>query len=94
MKRSTIPHSYTVSDSQGIEHLLIEGDNKEILPLLQTEYQGKIDFIYLDPPYNTGNGEGFRYCNKRSEWLEFMKERLVLAKPLMSEIPVSIYLNQ
>lgn len=85
MKSSTIPHSHTISDSQGIEHLLVEGDNKKVLPLLQTEYQDKIDLIYLDPPYNTGKREGFKYMDKRTEWLEFMRERLVLAKPLMSD---------
>jgi adenine-specific DNA-methyltransferase len=86
MKKSIIPHSYIVSDFQGIEHLLTKGDNKEVLPLFLTEYQGKIDFIYLDPPYNTGNSEGFKYMDKRSNWLEYMKERLILAKPLMSDI--------
>lgn len=85
MKKNSIPHSYIVSDSKGIKHLLIEGDNKNILPLLQTEYKDKIDLIYLDPPYNTGKTEGFKYGDKRSNWLEFMREKMILAKPLMSE---------
>lgn len=85
MKKGPYPHSYIVTDLKGIDHILIEGDNKAILPLLQTEYQDKIDLIYLDPPYNTGNREGFRYMDKRTKWLEFMQELLVLAKPLLSD---------
>lgn len=85
MKKGPYPHSYIVTDLKGIDHILIEGDNKEILPLLKTEYEDKIDLIYLDPPYNTGNREGFRYVDKRIGWLEFMRERLVLVKPLMSD---------
>ena len=86
MKKGPYPHSFILSDSQGIDHILIEGENKKILPLFLTEYQDKIDLIYLDPPYNTKNSEGFRYSDNRSGWLEFMRERLVLAKPLLSEI--------
>jgi adenine-specific DNA-methyltransferase len=37
------------------ENLIIEGDNLEVLKLLQKSYQGKIKMIYIDPPYNTGN---------------------------------------
>lgn len=86
MKKGPYPHSLIVTDSKGIDHLLIEGENKKILPLFLTEYQDKIDLIYLDPPYNTGKSEGFRYGDRRSKWLDFMRDRLVLVKPLMSEI--------
>jgi adenine-specific DNA-methyltransferase len=37
------------------ENLIIEGDNLEVLKLLQKSYQGKVKMIYIDPPYNTGN---------------------------------------
>ena len=37
------------------QNLIIEGDNLEVLKLLQKSYQGKVKMIYIDPPYNTGN---------------------------------------
>ena len=75
------------------QHLLIEGDNYEALKLLQTTHRGKINVIYIDPPYNTGN-QDFKYNDryldkddawKHSYWLSFMHKRLILAKELMSE---------
>ena len=42
-------------DFDNTENLIIEGDNLEVLKLLQKSYQGKIKCIYIDPPYNTGN---------------------------------------
>jgi len=50
------------------ENLFIEGDNLEVLKLLQRSYYGKIKMIYIDPPYNTGNE--FVYPDKYSESLE------------------------
>ena len=50
------------------ENLFIEGDNLEVLKLLQKAYFGKIKMIYIDPPYNTGND--FIYPDKYSETLE------------------------
>jgi adenine-specific DNA-methyltransferase len=50
------------------ENLFIEGDNLEVLKLLQKSYYGKIKMIYIDPPYNTGNE--FIYPDKYSETLE------------------------
>lgn len=47
------------------ENLIIEGDNLEVLKLLQKSYQGKIKCIYIDPPYNTGND--FIYTDNFSE---------------------------
>ena len=37
------------------QNLIIEGDNLEVLKLLQKSYQGKVKMIYIDPPYNTGH---------------------------------------
>src|SRR3990172_4596720 len=50
------------------ENLIIEGDNLEVLKLLQKSYYGKIKMIYIDPPYNTG--KEFIYPDKYSESLE------------------------
>lgn len=73
-------------------HILIEGDNLEALTALAYTHEGKIDVIYIDPPYNTGN-EDFRYNDKfiekedefrHSKWLSFMNKRLRIAKQLLS----------
>ena len=50
------------------ENLIIEGDNLEVLKLLQKSYLGKIKMIYIDPPYNTGND--FIYPDNYSESLQ------------------------
>lgn len=50
------------------ENLIIEGDNLEVLKLLQKSYQGKVKMIYIDPPYNTGND--FIYPDNYAESLE------------------------
>lgn len=72
---------------------LLEGDNLYSLRLLKENYRNKIDCIYIDPPYNTGNKDfiyddaivdgrdGFRH----SKWLSFMSERLEAAKELLSD---------
>ena len=74
-------------------HVLIEGDNLEALTSLCYTHEGKIDVIYIDPPYNTGNKD-FVYNDsfvdledsfRHSKWLSFMNKRLKLAKQLMSE---------
>lgn len=74
-------------------HILIEGDNLEALTTLAYTHEGKIDVIYIDPPYNTGN-EDFVYNDnyvnadddyKHSMWLSFIKRRLRIAKKLLSE---------
>lgn len=55
-------------DFDTTENLFIEGDNLEVLKLLQKSYLGKIKMIYIDPPYNTGNE--FIYPDNYSESLE------------------------
>ena len=50
------------------ENLIIEGDNLEVLKLLQKSYLGKVKMIYIDPPYNTGND--FIYPDDYSESLQ------------------------
>jgi len=73
-------------------NILIEGDNYHALSVLNYTHKGKIDVIYIDPPYNTGNGEGFIYNDKivdredafrHSKWISFIEKRLRLAKNLL-----------
>lgn len=73
-------------------HILIEGDNLEALTALSYTHEGKIDVIYIDPPYNTGKKDDFRYNDKivgpedaykHSKWLSFMSKRLYIAKKLL-----------
>lgn len=74
-------------------NFLLEGDNLHSLKLLEKTHKGKIDVIYIDPPYNTG-GKDFVYDDKyvddvdgfrHSKWLSFMKYRLKLAKNILSD---------
>jgi adenine-specific DNA-methyltransferase len=74
-------------------HILIEGDNLEALIALTYTHEGKIDIIYIDPPYNTGNKD-FVYNDsfvdtedsyRHSKWLSFMNKRLKIAKKLLSD---------
>lgn len=73
-------------------HTLIEADNYHALQLLEYLYAGKVDCIYIDPPYNTG-ARDWKYNNnyvdgndayRHSKWLSFMKKRLLLAKKLLN----------
>ncbi len=73
-------------------HLIIEGDNLAALTELSYTHAGKIDVIYIDPPYNTGNKD-FIYNDKyvdlddefrHSKWLCFMSKRLKIAKSLLT----------
>lgn len=78
-------------------HLIIEGDNLAALTELSYTHAGKIDVIYIDPPYNTGSKEregGFFYNDDfvdsdneyfHSKWLCFMSKRLKIAHKLLSE---------
>lgn len=74
-------------------HILIEGDNLEALTALSYTHEGKVDVIYIDPPYNTGNKD-FVYNDsfvdsedsyRHSKWLSFMSKRLRIAKQLLSD---------
>ena len=76
----------------GQMNFLIEGDNLASLQLLEKTHRGKIDLIYIDPPYNTGNRD-FIYDDvfvdladtfRHSKWLSFIEKRLVIAKKLLS----------
>lgn len=69
------------------ENLYIEGDNLEVLKLLQKSYLNKIKCIYIDPPYNTGKDFIYKdnFGRYHSEWLTMMYPRLKLARNLLSE---------
>ncbi|WP_455995731.1 site-specific DNA-methyltransferase [Phocaeicola barnesiae] len=80
-------------DNDAPNHILIEGDNLEALAILAYTHEGKIDVIYIDPPYNTGNKDFIyndSYVDKEdsyrhSKWLSFMSRRLKIAKKLLSD---------
>ena len=72
-------------------NFLLEGDNLHSLYLLEKTHKGRIDVIYIDPPYNRG-GNDFRYDDaivdkqdsfRHSKWLSFMKKRLEVAWSLL-----------
>lgn len=67
------------------DNLIIKGNNLLALHSLQQEFKGKVKLIYIDPPYNTGNDD-FKYNDSfnHSTWLTFMKNRLSVARDLLS----------
>ena len=77
-------------DKSGLiqENLIIKGNNLLALHSLKSQFAGKIKLIYIDPPYNTGGDSNiFSYNNNfnHSTWLTFMKNRLDIAKKLLTE---------
>ena len=73
-------------------NFIIEGDNLQALYLLEKTHKGRIDCIYIDPPYNTG-AKDWKYNNnyvdsndvyRHSKWLSMMKSRLLIAKHLLN----------
>ena len=99
MMRDNIPvftevpeREITTAPGQGYNFIL-EGDNLHSLRLLEKTHKGKIDLIYIDPPYNTGSKD-FIYDDaivdktdlfSHSKWLSFMDKRLRIARQLMSD---------
>ena len=89
-----VPERAIISnDAEAPNHILIEGDNLEVLTALSYSHAGMIDVIYIDPPYNTGNKD-FVYNDsfvdkedgyRHSKWLSFMNKRLKIAKGLLSD---------
>ncbi len=83
-----------INGEENPNHILIEGDNLHALTALTFTHEGKIDVIYIDPPYNTGSKEDFIYNDhyvdkedafRHSKWLSFMYRRLKIAKSLLKE---------
>src|SRR5574344_101927 len=82
-----------ISNKDDKFNFLLEGDNLHSLYLLEKTHKEKIDVIYIDPPYNTGNDE-FKYNDifidkedfyRHSKWISFMSERLRLAKKVLKK---------
>ena len=89
----SVPELSIQTSKDDIDHIMIEGDNYHALSILNYTHKGKIDVIYIDPPYNTGNKD-FTYNDKyvdkddgyrHSKWISFMEKRLELAKELLSD---------
>lgn len=79
-------------------NFIIEGDNLQALYLLEKTHRGKVDCIYIDPPYNTG-ARDWKYNNdyadkndifRHSKWLSMMHSRLIIAKKLLTDDGVLI----
>ena len=64
---------------------LIKSDNFQALNTIMPKYQGKIDLIYIDPPFNTGSDFEYKDKFQDSTWLSLMENRLELAKNLLSD---------
>jgi DNA methylase N-4/N-6 domain protein len=75
-----------LSEDTITDNLIIKGNNLLALHSLKEEFIGKVKLIYIDPPYNTGN-DSFAYNDNfnHSSWLTFMKNRLEIAKDLLSD---------
>lgn len=90
-------HRMINGDEQSSQYnFLLEGDNLHSLKLLDKTHRGKIDVIYIDPPYNTGSKD-FTYDDKyidendgyrHSKWLSFMSERLEIMQRLLADTGV------
>src|SRR5438094_357619 len=87
-----------LTDREEPVNVLIEGDNYHALSVLNQTHKGRIDVIYIDPPYNTG-ARDWKYNNdyvdindawRHSKWLSFMEKRLRLAKDLLKGTGVLI----
>ena len=86
-----------IKTDESEDNILIEGDNYHALTCLNYTHKDKIDVIYIDPPYNTGKKDEWKYNDKyidqndgyrHSKWLNMMEKRLGLAKNLLKETGV------
>ena len=84
---------HKVTEFKGDENLILKGNNLLVISSLLKTHRGKIKLIYIDPPYNTGNDD-FNYNDSfnHSAWLTFIKNRLEIAKELLSP-DGSIWIN-
>lgn len=85
--------AHAVTEFTDEDNLILKGNNLLALHTLKERYAGKVKLIYIDPPYNTGN-DGFDYNDRfnHSAWLTFMKNRLEIARDLLSD-DGSIWIN-
>lgn len=93
VKRVSIDKEETNVKIKDDDNLIIKGNNLLVISSLLKKYEGKVDLICIDPPYNTGT-DSFNYNDKfnHSTWLVFMKNRLEIAKRLLNEAG-SIYVQ-
>lgn len=85
-KRYDSDGGHTATSFSDHDNLIIKGNNLIALHSIAKKYAGKVNLIYLDPPYNTGS-DSFAYNDKfnHATWLTFMKSRLEIAYDLLSE---------
>ena len=85
-KRYDKEGEHEVESIEDTDNLIIKGNNLIALHSLKKRYAGKVKIIYIDPPYNTGS-DSFTYNDSftHSTWLTFMKNRLQIAKELLTE---------
>lgn len=83
-KLSILTEIPSLSYGNSKENMIINGENLEALKILEEKYSNSIQCIYIDPPYNTGKSFE-HYDDKISHinWLNFMKERLVILRHLL-----------
>lgn len=91
-KRFDSTGEQTDFEIKGNENLIIRGDNLFVLHSLIPKYKGRVDLIYIDPPYNTGREFNYNDNFNSSNWLSFMRKRLEVAKELLHDNG-SIYVN-
>lgn len=86
-KRYDETGEHEVEELSDTDNLIIKGNNLIALHSLKKRFAGKVKLIYIDPPYNTGNEDTFEYNDSftRSTWLTFMKNRLEVARELLSD---------
>ena len=84
-KRYDKDGEHSVNHLQPTDNLIIKGNNLLALYSLRKKFAGRVKLIYIDPPYNTGN-DSFGYNDNftRSAWLTFMRNRLTIAKELLT----------
>ena len=85
-KRYDKDGEHNVEEIKDTDNLIIKGNNLIVLHSLKKRFAGKVKLIYIDPPYNTGN-DSFNYNDSfnHSTWLIFMKNRLEVARELLSD---------
>lgn len=85
-KRYDKDGEHEVEELTDTDNLIIKGNNLIVLHSLKKRFAGKVKLIYIDPPYNTGN-DSFNYNDNfnHSTWLIFMKNRLEVARELLSD---------
>lgn len=84
-KRYTADGVESITEFKDTDNLIIKGNNLLAIASLLKRYEGQVNLIYIDPPYNTGN-DSFKYNDSfnHSTWLTFMKNRLEIAKKLLA----------